>query len=227
MRGGPARRHRQTELQVRAAVDIGTTCLCRHARFPQVILDRADDGRGAVLHQGRGGRRRAVPSLRQMYADRGVPRGMLCHPPIWVTSPMRARRWRNDRGRGVIVEIVRPGTGDPFPDGEVGEVLVTTLNPDYPLVRFATGDLSAVLAGTILVVAPTCASRVDGARRSERPRSRACSCAPKQVAALVARHADVFPRPRDRRSSRRDGRDDRPAGNASQGATMPHPSWTR
>lgn len=45
---------------------------------------------------------------------------------------------------GVIVEIVRPGTGDPVPDGEVGEVVVTTLNPDYPLIRFGTGDLSAL-----------------------------------------------------------------------------------
>jgi phenylacetate-coenzyme A ligase PaaK-like adenylate-forming protein len=48
---------------------------------------------------------------------------------------------------GVIVEIVRPGTGDPVPDGEVGEVVVTVLQPDYPLLRFGTGDLSAVLAG--------------------------------------------------------------------------------
>jgi phenylacetate-CoA ligase len=47
----------------------------------------------------------------------------------------------------VIVEIVRPGTGDPVPEGEVGEVVVTTFNPDYPLVRFGTGDLSAVLPG--------------------------------------------------------------------------------
>lgn len=48
---------------------------------------------------------------------------------------------------GVIVEIVRPGTGDPVPEGEVGEIVVTTLNPDYPLIRFGTGDLSAVLPG--------------------------------------------------------------------------------
>ncbi len=47
----------------------------------------------------------------------------------------------------VIVEIVRPGTGDPVPDGEVGELVVTSLNPDYPLIRFGTGDLSAVLPG--------------------------------------------------------------------------------
>lgn len=48
---------------------------------------------------------------------------------------------------GVIVEIVRPGTGDPVPEGEVGELVVTTLNPDYPLIRFGTGDLSAILPG--------------------------------------------------------------------------------
>ena len=49
---------------------------------------------------------------------------------------------------GVIVEIVRPGTGDPVPEGEVGELVVTTLNPAYPLIRFGTGDLSAILPGT-------------------------------------------------------------------------------
>lgn len=49
---------------------------------------------------------------------------------------------------GILVEILRPGTGDPVPDGEVGEVVVTTFSPDYPLIRFATGDLSAILPGT-------------------------------------------------------------------------------
>jgi phenylacetate-CoA ligase len=56
---------------------------------------------------------------------------------------------------GVIVEIVRPGTGDPVPEGEVGEVVVTVLNPDYPLVRFGTGDLSAMLPGPAPPGAPT------------------------------------------------------------------------
>ncbi len=48
---------------------------------------------------------------------------------------------------GVLVEVVRPGTGEPVPAGEVGEVVVTTFNPDYPLIRFATGDLSAIMPG--------------------------------------------------------------------------------
>ena len=47
----------------------------------------------------------------------------------------------------MIVEIVRPGTGDPVPDGEVGEIVVTSLNPAYPLIRFGTGDMTAVLEG--------------------------------------------------------------------------------
>src|SRR3546814_12368118 len=51
-------------------------------------------------------------------------------------------------GEEIIVEILRPGTGEPLPDGEVGEVVVTTLNADYPLLRFATGDLSATMPGT-------------------------------------------------------------------------------
>jgi phenylacetate-CoA ligase len=56
------------------------------------------------------------------------------------------RVWSLDEG--VLVEIVRPGTGDPVAEGEVGELVVTTLNPDYPLIRFGTGDLTAVLPGT-------------------------------------------------------------------------------
>ena len=79
---------------------------------------------------------------------------------------------------GVIVEIVRPGTGDPVPEGEVGELVITTLNPDYPLVRFGTGDLSAVLPGTAPRAAPTPASRAGWAGPTRPPRCAACSCTP-------------------------------------------------
>ena len=76
------------------------------------------------------------------------------------------------------MEIVRPGTGDPVPAGEVGEVVVTTFNRDYPMIRFATGDLSAVLPGRARAGAPTCASRAGSAAPTRPPRSRACSCIP-------------------------------------------------
>ena len=71
---------------------------------------------------------------------------------------------------GVLLEIVRPGTGDPVPAGEVGEVVVTTFNPDYPLIRFATGDLSAVLAAPSRAVARTCASGAGWGAPTRRPR---------------------------------------------------------
>jgi phenylacetate-CoA ligase len=92
---------------------------------------------------------------------------------------------------GVVVEIVRPGTGDPVPDGEVGEVVVTALNPDYPLVRFATGDLSAVLPGP-----SPCGRtnlRIKGwmGRADQTTKIRGMFVRPEQVAALVARHPEV------------------------------------
>ena len=88
------------------------------------------------------------PSLRQEYQARGVA-VLQCY----ATADLGVIAYESaaDRGmivdEGLIVEIVRPGTGDPVPEGEVGEVVATTLNPDYPLIRFATGDLSAVLPG--------------------------------------------------------------------------------
>src|SRR5687767_15602696 len=69
---------------------------------------------------------------------------MIPRPPRSTLFPYTTL-FRSVLDEGVIVEIVRPGTGDPVAEGEVGELVVTTLNPDYPLIRFGTGDLSAVL----------------------------------------------------------------------------------
>ena len=88
------------------------------------------------------------PSQRQEYQARGVA-VLQCY----ATADLGLIAYETAADQGMIVdehlivEIVRPGTGDPVPEGEVGEVVVTTLNPDYPLIRFATGDLSAVLPG--------------------------------------------------------------------------------
>jgi phenylacetate-CoA ligase len=88
----------------------------------------------------------------------------------------------------VIVEIVTPGTGNPVAPGEVGEVVVTTLNPDYPLIRFATGDLSAVMEGE----SPCGRSnmRIKGwmGRADQTTKIKGMFVRPEQVAALVARH---------------------------------------
>lgn len=92
---------------------------------------------------------------------------------------------------GVIVEIVTPGTGNPVPEGEVGEVVVTTLNPDYPLIRFATGDLSAVMPGQ-----SPCGRtnmRIKGwmGRADQTTKIKGMFVRPEQVAELVARHPEI------------------------------------
>lgn len=183
----------QTELQVRAAVDIGTTCYAGTPDFLKVILDRADEmGEALSFTKAVVGGGALFPSLRQMYADRGIVTRQ-----CYATADLGNIAYESEAmegmivDEGVIVEIVRPGTGDPVPDGEVGEVLVTTLNPDYPLVRFATGDLSAVLAGT-----SPCGRtnmRIKGwmGRADQTTKIKGMFVRPEQVAALVARHADV------------------------------------
>src|SRR4029077_14230553 len=92
----------------------------------------------------------------------------------------------------LILEIVRPGTGDPVQPGEVGEVVITSFNKDYPLIRFGTGDLSAVLPG-----ASPCGRtnvRIKGwmGRADQSTKVRAMFVTPKQVDEIVKRHAEVL-----------------------------------
>jgi phenylacetate-CoA ligase len=92
----------------------------------------------------------------------------------------------------LILEIVRPGTGEPLPDGEVGEVLITSFNRDYPLIRFGTGDLSAVLPGT-----SPCGRtnvRIKGwmGRADQSTKVRAMFVTPRQVNDIVRRHPEVL-----------------------------------
>ncbi|MCE8421656.1 phenylacetate--CoA ligase family protein, partial [Rhodovulum sulfidophilum] len=92
---------------------------------------------------------------------------------------------------GVLVEIVRPGTGDPVPEGEVGEVVVTTLNRDYPLVRFATGDLSALMPGQSPCGRTNRRIRGWMGRADQTTKIKGMFVRPEQVADLVARHSEV------------------------------------
>ena len=183
----------QTELQARAAHDIGVTAYAGTPDYLKVILDKAEET-GLALRIARaavsGGA--LFPSLRQDYADRGIA-CLQCYATadlgnVAYESPAMEGLIVEE---GVIVEIVRPGTGDPVPDGEVGEVVVTTLNPDYPLIRFATGDLSAVLPGE-----SPCGRtnmRIKGwmGRADQTTKIKGMFVRPEQVAELVARHPEV------------------------------------
>ncbi|MFB2594678.1 phenylacetate--CoA ligase family protein [Paracoccus sp. p4-l81] len=187
----------QTELQVRAAADIGTTVYAGTPDYLKIILDKADEmGERLAITRAAVGGGALFPSLRKEYADRGVTT-LSCYATAdlgniaYETMADGALVEGMIVDEGVIVEIVRPGTGDPVPDGEVGEVVVTTLNPDYPLIRFATGDLSAVLPG-----ASPCGRsnlRIKGwmGRADQTTKIKGMFVRPEQVAALVARHPEI------------------------------------
>ena len=139
----------QTELQARAAADIGVTAYAGTPDYLKVILEKADEmGVALKITKAVVGGGALFPSLRDYYKARGI----LCLQN-YATAELGNAAYESPAqegmivDEGVIVEIVRPGTGDPVPEGEVGEVVVTLLSPDYPLIRFATGDLSAVLPG--------------------------------------------------------------------------------
>jgi phenylacetate-CoA ligase len=118
--------------------------------YLKILLDKAKEaGKDAsCFKRALVGGGALFPSLRAEYKQRGVETYQ-----SYATADVGTIAYESTAlegmivDEGVIVEIVRPGTGDPLPDGEVGEVVVTTFNRDYPMIRFGTGDLSAILSG--------------------------------------------------------------------------------
>jgi phenylacetate-CoA ligase len=140
----------QTEQQVQAMAELKPAGYIGTPSFLKIIVEKAAEI-GIALPSVR----KALvsgeafpPSLRDWLAERGIA-GYQCYATadLGLIAYETSSREGLVLDEGVIVEIVRPGTGDPVPEGEVGELVVTTLNPDYPLIRFGTGDLSAVLPG--------------------------------------------------------------------------------
>jgi len=194
----------QTELQVRAAHDLGCTTYAGTPDYLKVILDKADEmGVALGFTKAAVGGGALFPSLRQEYADRGIT----CLQS-YATADLGNIAYESPAqegmivDEGVIVEIVTPGTGDPVAPGQVGEVVVTTLNPDYPLIRFATGDLSAIMDG--LSPCGRTNIRIKGwmGRADQTTKIKGMFVRPEQVAALVARHEEVA---RARVVARREG----------------------
>jgi phenylacetate-CoA ligase len=184
----------QTEMQVRTIAAIRPQCYGGTPSFLRIILEKADEGRADVssLKKALVSAEALPASLRQWLVERGVAT-LQCYASadlglIAYESPAREGMIVDE---GVIVEIVRPGTGDPVAAGEVGEVVVTTLSPEYPLIRFATGDLSAVLAG-----ASPCGrtgARIRGwmGRADQTAKVKGMFVKPAQVAEIARRHAEI------------------------------------
>jgi phenylacetate-CoA ligase len=194
----------QTELQVTAAQHVGTTAYAGTPDYLKVILDKADAmGVALKITKAAVGGGALFPSLRKEYADRGIT----CLQS-YATADLGNIAYESPAmegmivDEGVIVEIVTPGTGNPVAPGEVGEVVVTSLNPDYPLIRFATGDLSAIMPGR-----SPCGRtnvRIKGwmGRADQTTKIKGMFVRPEQVAALVSKHPEII---KARVIARRDG----------------------
>jgi phenylacetate-CoA ligase len=184
----------QTELQVRAARDLGATTYAGTPDYLKAILDAAAaDGIALGFRKAAVSGGALFPSLRQAYEAAGIAcRQCYATADLGLIAYESAAMEGMIADEGVVVEIVRPGTGDPVPDGEVGEVVVTTLNSDYPLIRFATGDLSAVMPGASPCGRTNLRIRGWMGRADQTTKVRGMFVRPEQVAALVARHPEVL-----------------------------------
>ena len=185
----------QTEQQVAAMMELQPAGYIGTPSFLKIILEKASE-MGVALPS----MRKALlsgeafpPSLRDWLAERGV-QGYQCYATadVGLIAYETAAREGLVLDEGVIVEIVRPGTGDPVAAGEVGEVVVTSLNPAYPLIRFGTGDLSAVLPGTC--PSGRTNTRIRGwlGRADQTTKIRGMFVHPRQVADIVRRFPEVL-----------------------------------
>jgi phenylacetate-CoA ligase len=184
----------QTEQQVQAMRDLQPAGYIGTPSFLKIIVEKAAE-MGVTLPsvtKAMFGGEAFPPSLRDWFLARGID-GYQCYATADLGLIAYETKAREGLvlDEGVIVEIVRPGTGDPVAEGEVGELVVTTLNASYPLIRFGTGDLSAVLPGQC----PTgrTNARIKGwmGRADQTTKIRGMFVHPKQVNDIVKRFADV------------------------------------
>lgn len=138
-----------TELQLQAMAELRPAGYIGTPSFLKILVEKAAEAGQALSLRKALVSGEAFPSaLRDWLLERGIA-GYQCYATadLGLIAYETSAREGLVLDEGVIVEIVRPGTGDPVAEGEVGEVVVTTLNPDYPLIRFGTGDLSALMPG--------------------------------------------------------------------------------
>ena len=185
----------QTEQQVAAIAELQPAGYIGTPSFLKIIVEKAGE-LGVALPSVR----KALvsgeafpPSLRDWLAERGV-QGYQCYATadVGLIAYETTAREGLVLEEGVIVEIVRPGTGDPVAAGEVGEVVVTSLNPAYPLIRFGTGDLSAVLPGDCPSGRTNTRIRGWMGRADQTTKIRGMFVHPKQVADIVRRFPEVL-----------------------------------
>src|SRR6266545_3846107 len=185
----------QTEMQVAAIASLRASAYIGTPSFLKLIVEKADELKADIgsLKKAAVGAEYLPAALRAAMSERGIrvlqsyasaDLGLIAYESEALEGMIL--------DEGLILEIVRPGTGDTVSDGEVGEVVVTTFNPDYPLIRFGTGDLSAVLPG-----ASPCGrtnTRIRGwmGRADQTTKVKGMFVHPSQVAEILKRHPAVL-----------------------------------
>jgi phenylacetate-CoA ligase len=185
----------QTEQQVQAMAELQPAGYIGTPSFLKIIIEKAAE-MGVPLPSVK----KALvsgeafpPSLRDWLTAKGVD-AYQCYATadVGLIAYETSARQGLVVDEGVLVEIVRPGTGDPVPEGEVGELVITSLNTDYPLIRFGTGDLSAILCGPC----PTGRTnqRIKGwmGRADQTTKVRGMFVHPGQVAEVVKRFPEIM-----------------------------------
>lgn len=190
----------QTEMQVGAIRGLGVNAFIGTPSFLKLIVEKADDLKVDVsaLKKAmvsaeylpaalRAAMRARGMRVQQIYASADL--GQIAYETALPDGTLTEGMVLDEE---LLLEIVRPGTGDLVPEGEVGEVVITSFNPDYPLIRFATGDLSAVLPGP----SPCGRSnvRIHGwmGRADQTTKVRAMFVTPRQVSEVLRRHGEVL-----------------------------------
>jgi phenylacetate-CoA ligase len=183
-----------TELQIQAIHDIKPAGYTGTPSFLKMILEKAAElgkdtsslKKACVAGEG------LPPSLRKEIEDYGINCGQ-----VYASADIGNIAYESDAREGLIVderhivEVVRPGTGDPVADGEVGEVVVTVLRDDYPLIRFATGDLSMILGGQSPCGRTNMRLKGWMGRADQTTKVKGMFVHPAQVAEIVRRHAEI------------------------------------
>jgi phenylacetate-CoA ligase len=184
----------QTEQQLDAMLDLQPNGYVGTPSFLRILLAKADE----LGHK--------IPSLTKALVsgeaflppvrDELISRGVMAYQ-AYATADVGLIAYETEAREGLVIdenillEIVRPGTGVPLPDGEVGEVVITSFSPDYPLIRFGTGDLSMVLPGTSPCGRTN--QRIKGwlGRADQTTKIKGMFVHPEQVAAVVARYPTI------------------------------------
>ena len=184
----------QTEQQLQAIAELRPRGYLGTPSCLRIRVEKAQEAGVDIrsLTKGLVGGEAFPPSLRDWFTERGMAiYQSYATADVGLIAYETASREGLVLDEGVIVEIVRPGTGDPVGEGEVGEIVVTVLGPDYPLIRFGTGDLSAVLPGAC----PTgrTNTRIKGwlGRADQTTKIRGMFVHPGQVAEIVKRFPEV------------------------------------